>query len=105
MTSFWVALVSGLIMLWSLFQLIRHIITETRMGAAIYSRLRGSNTLGQLYRAKLREPLLGLSKEAASLQETPTMMRSYWMKGLWGLIFMVSLFAFYISLQLLILTG
>jgi hypothetical protein len=101
MTSFLVAVVSGLVMLWSLFQLIRHIVTEARMGAAIYGRLRGSNTLGQLYRAKLREPLLGVSKEAAPLPETRTMMRSYWMKGLWGLIFIASLFVFYISIYLL----
>jgi hypothetical protein len=36
MTSFFVAVVSGIVMLWSLFQLIRHISTEARMGAAIY---------------------------------------------------------------------
>ena len=76
MTSFFVAVVSGIVMLWSLFQLIRHISTEARMGAAIYSRLRGTETLWQLYRAMLREPLLSLSKEAAPLQETRIMIRS-----------------------------
>jgi hypothetical protein len=94
MTRFLIALVSGLIMLWSLFQVIRHNITEFRMGGAIRRRLRGSTTFATLLGSILREPLLSLSKEAAPLSEKRTMMKSYWMKGLWGLIFLVSLFVF-----------
>jgi hypothetical protein len=94
MISILVAIVSGLVMVWSLLQLIHHKLVETRQGAAIYARLRGQKQLGGLLRAIMREPLLGLSKEAAHLPETRSMMRSYWMTGLYGTIFVVSLLVF-----------
>lgn len=94
MISVLVAVGSGLIMVWSLVQLIRHKLVETRMGTAIYERLRGQKQLGGLVRAIVREPFLGLSKEAAHLPERQSMMRSYWMTGLYGTIFLVSLFVF-----------
>lgn len=94
MTSILVAIGSGLIMVWSLVQLIRHKLVETQMGTAVYQRLRGQKQLGGLLRAFVREPFLGLSKEAAHLPETRSMMRSYWMTGLYGAIFLVSLLVF-----------
>jgi hypothetical protein len=94
MISILVALGSGLIMVWSLFQLIRHKLVETRMGMAVYERLRGQKQFGGLLRAIVREPLLGLTKEAAHLPETRSMMRSYWMTGLYGGVFLVSLLVF-----------
>ena len=60
----------------------------------MYERLRGQNHLGGLLRAIVREPLLGLTKEAAPLPETRSMMRAYWMTGLYGTIFLVSLLVF-----------
>ena len=60
----------------------------------MYERLRGQKQLGGLLRAIVREPFLGLTKEAAHLPETRSMMRSYWLTGLYGTIFLVSLFVF-----------
>jgi hypothetical protein len=94
LTAFLVALTSGLIMVWSLFQLLRHKLNESRMGMAIYARLRRAVGTSRLLRAIVREPLLGLTREAAHLEETRSMMRSYWMSGLYGLIFIVSLMVF-----------
>ena len=101
MTGFLIALISGLIMAWSLFQLVRHKLDETRFGAAIYAKLRGASGTGRLIRAIMREPLLGVSAEAAHLSDTRNMMRSYWMTGLYGLIFIVSLTVFGIATGLL----
>ena len=101
MTSILIAALSGLVMAWSFIMLVRHKLNETSMGLTIYRKLRGASTTGRLLRAVFKEPLLGLSPESAHLTETRSMMRSYWMTGLYGLIFLVSLFIFGFSTGLI----
>lgn len=101
MTSMLIAGLSGLVMLWAFVMLVRHKLNETNMGLTIYRKLRGAATTGRLLRAVFKEPLLGLEPEAAHLAETRSMMRSYWLTGLYGLIFLVSLFIFAVSTGLI----
>lgn len=97
MISILAAVAAGIIMVWSLMGMLRHKLNEIAMGSAIVAKLCASEKRSVI--SLLLHPFLPLSKEAADLPESKSMMNSYWKSGLYYMVFLGSTIVLAVAYQ------